>query len=608
MWVESAGDTKGQRVSPSVLDVLANGSCLELLPVAACFCDTDGNLCQFNGRAAHLWGRTPAGDCSSERFCGSHQLLYADNMPMAHKNSPMADVLRTGIGIKDQAIGIEKPDGSRIAVLMNIEPVFDEDGNLRGAINCLQDITELRGAAETAKLNERNLHSVLDALPGAIYTTDASGRISFYNKASVAMVGREPQLGSDAWCVSWKLLDPDGKPLPHEEYPMAIALKERRPLAEAEAIAERPDGRHVPFLAYPTPLFDAAGDLTGAVNMLVDISERKRASEAQNLLINELNHRVKNTLATVQSLACQSVKSAKSPTEFVEKFSGRLQSLAHAHTILTDKTWCGAELSDLVRGQLIPDDIDAERIAISGPSLTLPAQPALHLALMLHELGMNARRYGALSVPNGHLAVTWGVEGQESSELVLHWQESGGPPVIEAASRGFGLKLIERSLLSYGGQAAMSFAAEGMSCNIRLPIAGQVANGRSAATPASKSEVACDSITRVLVVEDEPLVAMDIEVCLSQAGFRVVGPAANVESAMELIEAGGFDVALMDANLAGQRVDALAQELQRRGVPFAFVSGYGRDGLPEGFKEMLLVSKPFTDRQLTDAVGLLRKS
>lgn len=621
MWVQSARTSNGaakQRISAPCFDNLANGSCLELLPVAAWFCDKEGKVRQANRRAIRLWGRTPKDDISSERFCGSHKLLYADDTPMARENSPMAEVLLTGNEVKDRIIGIERPDGARIAVLVNIAPVFDEDGNLLGAINTLQDITEFRSALETAELNEQKLHMVLDALPGAIYTTDASGRVTFYNKAAAAMVGREPQVGSDRWCVAWRLLDQDGQPLPHEEGPMAIALKEKRALAEVEAIVERPDGRQVPFLAYPTPLFDASGELTGGINMLVDISERKRATEAQNSLIDELNHRVKNTLATVQSIAWQSAKSARSQSDFVEKFSSRLQSLAHAHTILTETTWCGADLRELVRGQVLLSEIDGERVAISGPNLTLAAQPALHLALMLHELAMNARRYGALSVPEGRLAVTWRVEGQEKPEFVLSWQERSGPPVIETASRGFGLKLIERSLSAYGGHATVSFGVEGVSCNIRLPISDRGKSGlrddreEHARSPTEEDGDRSGSgdrpVRRVLVVEDEPLVAMDIEACLTQAGFQVVGPVGSIESAMVLIEDGDFDIALMDANLAGQRVDALAEALEARGVPFAFVSGYGRDGLPEGFKERLLVSKPFNDRQLVGAVSQLSAS
>ena len=133
---------------------------------------------------------------------------------------------------------------------------------------------------------------LLEALPAAVYTTDAQGRITFYNQAAVEFSGRKPELGSDRWCVSWRLYWPDGRPMAHGECPMAVALTEDRPVNGVEAIAERPDGTRIHFLPFPTPLHDATGALTGAVNMLVDITERKTAEEAQRRLNETLEQRV----------------------------------------------------------------------------------------------------------------------------------------------------------------------------------------------------------------------------------------------------------------------------------------------------------------------------
>src|SRR6201997_3842809 len=125
---------------------------------------------------------------------------------------------------------------------------------------------------------------ILDALPTAIYTTDAAGRITYFNEAAAALWGHRPQIGTSEWCGSWKLFWPDGRSLPHGECPMAIAIKEKRIVRGMEAIAERPDGTRVPFEPYPTPIFDSDGDLTGAVNMLIDITDRKRAEQAKQHL------------------------------------------------------------------------------------------------------------------------------------------------------------------------------------------------------------------------------------------------------------------------------------------------------------------------------------
>src|SRR5919197_1895348 len=125
------------------------------------------------------------------------------------------------------------------------------------------------------------MRAILEALPAAIYTTDAAGRITSFNDEAVRFSGRAPQLGSDSWCVTWKLYCPNGTPLPHDQCPMAIALREGRPVRGISAIAERPDGTRVHFMPYPTPIKDASGKVIGAVNMLVDITEQKRAEEAQ---------------------------------------------------------------------------------------------------------------------------------------------------------------------------------------------------------------------------------------------------------------------------------------------------------------------------------------
>src|ERR1700739_3082673 len=137
---------------------------------------------------------------------------------------------------------------------------------------------------QQADLSDDFFRKILDALPVAIYTTDAAGRITYFNEAAATLWGHRPKIGSSEWCGSWKLFWPDGRALPHGECPMAIAIKEKRAVRGMEAVAERPDGTRVPFEPYPTPIFDSDGDLTGAVNMLIDITDRKRAEQAKQYL------------------------------------------------------------------------------------------------------------------------------------------------------------------------------------------------------------------------------------------------------------------------------------------------------------------------------------
>jgi PAS domain S-box-containing protein len=262
---------------------------LDAIPAAVYVCAADGEVVRFNRRAAELWGQAPRPGDTEERFCGSFRLYQLDGSLLRHDRTPMEHVLRTGEPARDREVVIERPDGTRINVLVNIEPFTDAAGRVEGAINCFQDITERRLLEMSAQDSERRLRDILDALPSPIYTTDAEGRITFFNREAALLAGREPELGKDKWCVSWRLHSADGQPLPHDQCPMALALKEKRPIRGMEAVAERPDGTRVPFMPHPTPLFDEAGNLTGAVNMLVDVSAQREA--AQKLIAGEARYR-----------------------------------------------------------------------------------------------------------------------------------------------------------------------------------------------------------------------------------------------------------------------------------------------------------------------------
>jgi PAS domain S-box-containing protein len=250
---------------------------LDAIPVGVYLCAADGAIIGFNERAAELWGRKPKLRDTDQRFCGAFRLFRPDGSPLPHAETPMERVLRTGEPAQNEEVVIERPDGSRIVALVNIRAVKSPSGRVQGAINCFQDITERKRQESALREGEYRLQAVLDALPAAVYTTDAEGRVTFYNRAAAEIAGREPEIGKDRWCVAWKLSHADSTPLPHDECPMALALKERRPIRGVEAVAESPSGERVPFMPYPTPLFDSEGRLVGGVNMLVDLRERKEA-------------------------------------------------------------------------------------------------------------------------------------------------------------------------------------------------------------------------------------------------------------------------------------------------------------------------------------------
>jgi PAS domain S-box-containing protein len=303
----------------------------------------------------------------------------------------------------------------------------------------------------------------------AIYTTDAEGRITSFNKAAEELWGRAPEDG-DLWNGSLKLFDGDDAPLPHDACPMAIALRDRREVRDIEAVLERPDGTRIPFLPYPTPLRDEGGEMVGAVNMLVDITHHKEASERQQLLINELNHRVKNTLALVQSIAGLTIRSSETLAEFRGAFEKRLGALSRAHDLL-NRTWWGAvPLRAVLEAELAPFG-ERGRVELVGDDVALSPRQGIALTLILHELATNAAKHGALSVSKGRLRVAW-ERAADTSEVILAWDENDGPAVDAPTRKGFGSKLIDRSVKGdLGGRLEQHFDIAGYRCVIRFSLA-----------------------------------------------------------------------------------------------------------------------------------------
>lgn len=382
--------------------------------------DQEGRYVRINDAFCRILG------CSREAGLASDLITITHPEDRARE----AEQYRRQVSGEIDSYSIEKrvirADGSIVFLEVTSSSVRDESGRFRFGVRVLQDVTERKRMQREIEANERHLRELLEALPAAIYTTDAEGRLTFYNQAAIDLAGREPKLGSDEWCVTWKLYWPDGTPLPHSECPMAVALKENRQVLGMEAVAERPDGTRVPFLPFPTPLRDADGQVVGAINMLVDITDRKSAEARQKVLIGELNHRVKNTLATVQSLAGQTAKHATDLGDFGQAFEARIVALARAHDLLTERNWMCVPIASLVRDIVAPYAAGGERLHVSGPDIELDARAALSATMVLSELTTNAGKYGALSNASGVLTVTWSARTPLERGSSLNGSRRGG--------------------------------------------------------------------------------------------------------------------------------------------------------------------------------------
>ncbi|NVD39972.1 response regulator [Ensifer sp. HO-A22] len=463
--------------------------------------------------------------------------------------------------------------------------------------------------AQTAKLNQalELIQAHTDNSPMAFIQLDCQFRVTSWSKGAERMLGWAAQGAMGRTFAELEVF----RPRDAEQFAsLAATLVEDGASGRGvcELVARDRKGTLFTGEWYLSALYDAQGRLSSMSVQVLDVTGRKRAEETQRLLIGELNHRVKNTLATVQAMAAHTLRFTGDPASFAQTFGGRIQSMSRAHSMLSAATWRGAKLHEIVEDQLRLGLIDEDRFTHGGPAVYLKPQEALHIAMIVHELTTNAIKYGAYSVAEGRARLDWQFK---DGMLYLRWVEEGKKGIEATAPKGFGTTLIEQSARAGGGSAHMSITANGIEWHIKLSIEDvpDGADGQSPLTSASESDriaamgdvLPCQKPSRALIIEDEPLVALDIATLLEADGFEIAGIAASIDEALTIIKHADIDVALLDGNLRGQAVDAVASALQERKISFVFVSGYGRENLPARFKGVPVVAKPFSDQQLVDA-------
>ncbi|AWN44022.1 PAS domain-containing protein [Methylobacterium durans] len=349
-------------------------------------------------------------------------------------------------------------------------PVRDEAGQVAGMFCACTETTEQVRARAAAQAERERLYSLFQQAPGFICVLDGPEHtFSLANAAYHRLVGKHDLVGTPVRSALpevagqgfFELLDKvftSGEPFVGRQIPVRL----RR---DADGVAE---DRFVDFLYQP--ITDASGKVTGIFVEGSDVTERVRGEEHQRLLINELNHRVKNTLATVQAIAHQTFRrdhSAKTDT-----FEARLLALSKAHDLLTRESWEGAALPEIVDGAVDAfRRSDGARFQVGGPEVWLTPRVALALAMALHELGTNAAKYGALSIPSGRVLIHWTTSGESPTHLLLRWEEQGGPPVVPPTRQGFGSRLIERMLASeMGGEVKLQYEPAGVVCTVEARL------------------------------------------------------------------------------------------------------------------------------------------
>jgi two-component sensor histidine kinase/CheY-like chemotaxis protein len=338
--------------------------------------------------------------------------------------------------------------------------------------------------------------------------------------------------------------------------------------------------------------------LLEVVLRLTDVAtrERRAAQERQELLIAELNHRVRNILALIRGLITRSRERAMSLEEFASVVGGRVQALARAHDQITVDNWGPAPLRNLFTteaGAYLHEK--ANRVSLDGPDVLLEPPAFSTLALVVHELLTNSAKYGALCDNEGKVRVTW--EMSASGRLVIDWQEEGGPPVQAPTRRGFGSTIIERSIpFDLKGEADVQYRFEGVKARFEIP-SGYVRrdpHARRAAPAETAHPVGRVLCGAAMVVEDNMIIALDAEALLAELGADTVETASSVADALRRIAERKLAFAIVDVNLGHESSFPVADALMENGVPFAFATGYGKNiDFPERFAHVPVIAKPY---------------
>jgi len=361
---------------------------------------------------------------------------------------------------------------------------------------------------------------------------------------------------------------------------------------QAEIRIIRPNGEERWCFVVAAATFDSKGRLSQISGVTLDIHDRKVTEQRQALLAREVDHRARNALALVATI----VRMTKSDSvgNYTAAVEGRVRALAHCHDLLAQARWQGADVARLIGEELAPySEGGPARVAMAGPAIILDSNRAQTISLAVHELATNAAKHGGLSVPQGKVAVNWSIA---NGTLSIDWREQDGPPVTPPARAGFGSKIIDASVSAQLGAAHFDWRPDGLHCRISIPL---LAMENIVSLKAVETEPSTSNPTglRILVMEDEPLIAMATCDLIEELGHHVVGPFFNIAASRAAL-AGQIDAAILDVNLGGEEAYPIAEELAARRVPFMFMTGYGQESVDMRFRQHTILQKPVIRNEL----------
>jgi PAS domain S-box-containing protein len=341
-------------------------------------------------------------------------------------------------------------------------------------IATLTDAAAFKARQDEAGFNRALLARIGDATPDMIYAKDLGSRMMFANAAVLDNIGRSWDEIRGRSDIEWH-----DDPVEAAKFVAADARIMATGIGETvEEVLTGPDGLHV-FLSTKTPMRDAGGAVIGICGISHDITAEKAAEAQRQLLLAEMNHRVKNSLTAVMAIARQTLHNEASDAAAWQGFEARVMAMARANDMLAGDRWAGADIAGVVTEALGAfGAVGTGRIRIAGPAVDISAYAVVSLSLVLHELATNATKYGALSLPQGSVAVDWRlVDGPRGHMLAVNWREGDGPLVQPPQRQGFGTRLIERAFASNGQRARIMFRPQGVHCQLLVALARDADDG-----------------------------------------------------------------------------------------------------------------------------------
>jgi PAS domain S-box-containing protein len=441
----------------------------EALPAAVYTTDALGRITFYNQAAAELWGCHP--ELGKSEWCGSWRLYWPNSAPMPHDQCPMAVTLKEKRPVRGLSAVAERPDGSRVHFMPYPTLLYDAAGAVIGAVNMLVDITDRQRADQ----NERRLASIVESSDDAIVSKDLNGIITSWNAGARRLFGytAEEAIGKPI-----TMLIPSDRE--NEEPGILERIRCGDRIDHYETVRRRKDGRLVEISLTVSPIKDDQGRIVGASKIARDITELKRAREQLDLLLREMKHRIKNLFSIASGVVALSARSAQAPDHIAHAIRERLSALSRAHELTlpdltngnggsSQATTLHALLRTIVAPFVDPERDHDGRFVISGAEVPIGGSAVTSLALLLHEMAINAVKYGALSSANGRVTVDFAPAG---SELVVTWREQGGPPVDgPPASEGFGSFLARATVeTQFDGRISRDWRPDGLTVRLFLSL------------------------------------------------------------------------------------------------------------------------------------------